>query len=99
MRFLARERPAAVLSLHQAYDVVDISHRRSRDAGRMLARWMGERARVVGCSGPCHGTMTQWIDGVLGTIAITVELDQSVSRREADVATAAVHRLGQWLGG
>ncbi len=79
MRFLTRERPDAVLSLHQAYDVVDISHRRGREAGRKLARWMGERARVVGCAGPCHGTMTQWIDRSLRTIALTVELDRSVS--------------------
>ena len=98
MRFLSRVRPAAVLGYHQAYDVVDISHPRSRPAGRQLARWMGERARVVRCTGPCHGTMTQWVDAELEAIALTVELDGRVSSSEADRAAAAVLRLGQWLG-
>jgi hypothetical protein len=98
MRFLTSVRPAAVLSFHQAYDLVDISHARSRPAGRQLAAWMGERAAIVGCAGPCHGTMTQWIDRALETIAITVELDRAVSGREADRAAAAVLRLGTWLG-
>jgi predicted deacylase len=98
MRFLTAVQPAAVLSFHQAYDLVDISHARSRPAGRQLAAWMGERAAIVGCAGPCHGTMTQWIDRTLSTIAITVELDHSVSAREADRAAAAVLRLGTWLG-
>ncbi len=87
-----------MLGYHQAYDVVDISHRRSRAAGRQLARWMGEKARVVGCTGPCRGTMTQWVDAELGAIALTVELDRRVSGAEADRAAAAVLRLGQWLG-
>lgn len=98
MRFLAAVRPAAVLSFHQSYDLVDISHPRSRAAGRQLARWMGEQAAVVGCAGPCHGTMTQWVDRVLETVAITVELDDRVSAAEARRAAGAVLRLGTWLG-
>ncbi|MHB1165652.1 MAG: M14 family zinc carboxypeptidase [Candidatus Nanopelagicales bacterium] len=97
--FLRDVRPTAVLSYHQAFDVVDISHPRSEAAGRQLARYMGERASRVGCDGPCLGTMTQWIDRSLRTVAITVELDGRVSRREADRAAAAVLRLGSWLGG
>ena len=54
--------------------------------------------RVVRCTGPCHGTMTQWVDAELGAIALTVELDGRVSGAEADRAAAAVLRLGQWLG-
>lgn len=98
MRFLSAVRPTAVLSFHQAYDVVDISHARSRAAGRQLARYMGERASRVGCAGACHGTMTQWIDHELKTIAITVELDKAVSGAEAKRAATAVLRLGRWLG-
>jgi succinylglutamate desuccinylase len=98
VRFLRSVQPTAVLGYHQAYDVVDISHRRSRPAGRQLARWMGERAEVVGCTGPCHGTMTQWVDAELGAIALTVELDSRVSAVEAGRAAAAVLRLGTWLG-
>ena len=53
---------------------------------------------MVGCTGPCHGTMTQWVDAELQAIALTVELDRRVSGAEADRAAAAVLRLGQWLG-
>lgn len=98
MRFLEDVRPTAVLSYHQAFDVVDITHPRSRPAGRQLARYMGEQARPVGCDGPCHGTLTEWVDQALGTIAITVELDGSVSAAEARRAARAVLRLGEWLG-
>jgi hypothetical protein len=60
---------------------------------------MGERAASVPCSGPCHGTLTQWASRVLGAIAITVELDDRVSDAEARRAARAVLRLGTWLGG
>lgn len=102
--FLRQVRPAAVLGLHQAYDVVDITHPASRAAGRRLAAWMGERARPVGCAGrgtpasTCHGTLTQWVDHALGAVALTVELDDRVSAAEARRTAAAVLRLGRWLG-
>jgi hypothetical protein len=99
VRFLTAVHPTAVLSYHQAFDVVDIGHRRSVEAGRLLAGWMGEQARPVPCSGPCHGTLTQWVDGTLRAIAITVELDHRVSDSEAHRAATAVLRLGRWLGG
>ena len=99
VRFLSAVRPTAVISYHQAFDVVDITHPRAQAAGRLLARWMGEQARPVPCSGPCHGTLTQWADAVLETIAITVELDGRVSDSEARRAATAVLRLGTWLGG
>jgi succinylglutamate desuccinylase len=98
IRFLSRVRPAAVLSYHQAFDLVDISHPRSAAAGRMLAKWMGERAAVVRCQGPCHGTLTQWVDRDLKAVAITVELDHQVSDAEAGKAATAVLRLGRWIG-
>jgi protein MpaA len=98
LRFLSRVRPTAVLSYHQAFDVVDIGHPRSAAAGRHLADWMGELARPVPCSGPCYGTLTQWVDEQLGAIAITVELDHVVSDAEAARAATAVLRLGTWLG-
>lgn len=96
--FLKQVRPTAVLSYHQAFDVVDITHKRSRPAGRKLAAWMGERAAIVPCAGPCHGTLTQWVDSHLGAIALTVELDHRVSAAEARRAATAVLRLGTWLG-
>jgi protein MpaA len=98
IRFLTRVKPTAVLSYHQAFDVVDISHARSRAAGRHLAGWMGERAAIVTCQGPCHGTLTQWVDHDRKAIAITIELDRHVSAGEARTAASAVLRLGRWLG-
>lgn len=96
--FLERVRPTALLSYHQAYDLVDITHPASREAGRRLAAWMGERAASVPCSGPCHGTLTQWVSTALAAVAITVELDDRVSAAEARRAARAVLRLGTWLG-
>lgn len=98
VRFLTRVKPTAVLSYHQAFDLVDITHPRSREAGRRLAGWMGEKVAIVTCAGPCHGTMTQWVDADLKAIAITVELDRRVSDAEARRAATAVLRLGAWLG-
>ena len=68
-----------------------------RRAGSWPAAW-GSGPRSCGCTGRCHGTMTQWVDAELGAIALTVELDRRVSGAEADRAAAAVLRLGQWLG-
>lgn len=102
MRFLTAVQPTAVLSLHQAFDRIDITHPASRQAGRLLARWMGEKAAAVGCAGACHGTMTQWIAAQFrasGAIGITVELDDHVSDREATIASRAMLRLAQWLVG
>lgn len=96
--FLERVRPAALISFHQAFDLVDVTHPHSRQAGRLLARWMGERAASVPCAGPCHGTLTQWVDRHLGAVALTVELDSRVSPAEARRAAGAVLRLGRWLG-
>jgi len=98
VRFLSAVHPTALISYHQAFDVVDISHPRSVAAGRQLARWMGKTARPVPCAGPCHGTMTQWVDSALKAVALTVELDSHVSSGEARRAATAVLRLGTWLG-
>jgi hypothetical protein len=98
VRFLREVRPTAVLSFHQAFNRIDTSHPRSRAAALQLARYMGMRTSAVGCDGPCHGTMTGWIDGVLKEIAITVEMGSRVSRPEAARAATAVLRLGRWLG-
>ncbi len=98
MAWLTAIAPTAVLSMHQAYDRIDTSAPGSRAAGRRLAAWMGERAAAVGCPGPCHGTMTQWIARRLGAVAVTVELDRRVSAHEAAVAATAMLRLARWLG-
>jgi hypothetical protein len=99
LAFLDEVRPTAVISYHQAMNVVDSSHARSREAAGLLARWMGVGAMPVPCAMPkCHGNLTQWVDERLQAVAITVELDRQVSAREAQRAASAVLRLGRWLG-
>ncbi|GDX32892.1 murein peptide amidase A [Actinomycetes bacterium] len=97
MGFLDRIQPTAVLSFHQPFAVVDITHASSRAAGRQLATWLGLPARVVGCPGPCHGTLTGWVDDHLSAIALTVELPARVNSLRVDRSAAAVLRLTRWL--
>jgi protein MpaA len=92
VRFLKAVKPQAVLSFHQPFGVVDISHPASAAAGRQLARWMGLGVSRVDCHGPCHGTLTGWVDARLGSVALTVELPATVSDRQVSrSATAVVH--------
>ncbi len=98
MDFLVDVRPTAVLSFHQPFDVVDITHSPARKAGRLLARWMDVQARSVGCGGPCRGTLTEWATDELDTIAMTVELPAVATRADVDSAASAALRLTQWLG-
>jgi len=86
-----------VVVLHQDYAVVDLSHPRSRDAGRRLADLLGLSARPVGCSGRCHGTLTQWVDQDLAAIALTVELPGRVSGRQGRRYANALLDFATWL--
>lgn len=97
MRWLTEVRPDAVFALHQPFGVVDLTHARSRPAGRALARWMGLPARPVGCSGPCRGTLTEWVDRELDAIALTVELPRTTTTSMIDRTADAITRLGGWL--
>jgi protein MpaA len=97
MAFLRRVRPDAVLVFHQDFAVVDTTHRRSAQAGRQLARWLGLPARPVGCPGPCSGTLTGWVDSRLGAVALTVELPGTERRPDVDRAADAVLSLARWL--
>ncbi|PHX60810.1 MAG: hypothetical protein CK552_04015, partial [Actinobacteria bacterium] len=97
MAFLARTDPTALLSFHQPFAVVDLTHPNSRPAGRRLATWLGLPAQVVGCPGPCYGTMTAWADGHLSAIALTVELPKLVTSERVVRSATAVLRLTRWL--
>ena len=96
--FIERIRPDALVSFHQPFGVVDLTHPRARPQARLLARDLGLPARVVRCSGPCRGTLTGYADG-LGAIAITVELpsrpDTALERRAARAVMALAGRLGR----
>lgn len=96
--FLERVRPDAVISFHQPFGVVDLTHRRARNEARLLARDMGLPARVVSCSGPCRGTLTEFADR-LGAVAITVELPPEPTRALERRSAAAVLALADRLGG
>lgn len=97
MSFLRDVQPTALLSFHQPFDIVDITHVPARKAGRLLARWLDMPARAVGCSGPCRGTLTEWATAELDAVAITVELPATVRESDVDRAARAVMRLSQAL--
>lgn len=97
MAFLAEVQPTAVLSFHQPFGVVDLTHEPAREAGRLLAEWMDLPTRVVGCSGPCRGTLTEWATQELDTIAITIEFPTRVQQQEVERAADATLRLARWL--
>jgi len=97
MSFLQKIKPAAVLSFHQPFGVVDITHPPAREAGRQLAKWLDLPARVVDCTGPCRGTLTEWATAELDAIALTVELPASVRESEVSRAARAVMRLARAL--
>lgn len=97
MSFLRDVQPTAVLSFHQPFGVVDITHAPARDAGRRLARWMDLPARPVGCSGPCRGTLTEWASEELDAIALTIELPATVRSSDVDRSASALMQLTQWL--
>ena len=97
VRFLMSVKPQVLISFHQPFGVVDISHPASAAAGRHLARWMGLGVRRVGCHGPCHGTLTGWVDARLGAVALTVELPATVSERQVSRSATAVLRLARSL--
>lgn len=97
MSFLSDVQPTALLSFHQPFGIVDITHAPARKAGRLLARWLDMPARAVGCSGPCRGTLTEWATAELAAVAITVELPATVRESDVDRAARAVMRLSQAL--
>lgn len=96
--FLTRVQPDALISFHQPFGVIDLSHERARPAARQLARDLRLPARVVNCSGPCHGTLTGWVDDAFGAIAITVELPPQVSPSLVARSARGVLRLAKGLG-
>lgn len=97
MRWLRGIRPNAVVSFHQPFAVVDVSQPGSRAAGQVVAEVLGLPTRALGCGGPCHGTLTQWVSKALDATAVTVELGQRPSRSDIARAARSVSVLSNWL--
>ena len=95
----ARVRPTAVLSFHQAFDLVDISHPRSRPAGRHSRPadgGAGRRRPVLRPVPRDHDPVGRPPDSARSPSPWSSTA--GCRRAEADRAAAAVLRLGQWLG-
>lgn len=98
MTWLTSIRPDALVSLHQPFGVVDVTHRRSRALGRELAARMGLPTERVGCPGRCHGTLTGWADETLSALAWTVELAPRPSTSDIQSVARGISWLATRLG-
>ncbi|MEZ5116516.1 MAG: DUF2817 domain-containing protein [Candidatus Nanopelagicales bacterium] len=97
LAFLRQVRPDLLVSFHQAYDAIDVSHPKAGRWAAVLARWTGLRGVRVPCRGPCAGTLTGWLNAREPGVAITVELPGRVPsalvRRAADASLRLATRV------
>ncbi len=78
MTFLDRLRPDLVVSLHQAFNSIDLGNPKTRAWAARLAAAFGLPTRTVPCRGPCAGTLTGWYNTTYAGFAVTVELPAAV---------------------
>ena len=98
MRFLARVRPAYVLSFHQPLHAVDVTQRPT--FSKRVAHALGLPMSRLDCGSSCHGTMTMWFNHRFKGFALTVEYGASPSRAKLRAAPAKLLKLfGAWRGG
>jgi murein peptide amidase A len=71
MRFLAKVRPAYILSFHQPLHAVDITERPT--FSKRVARALKLPMSKLTCGSTCHGTMTMWFNHRFKGFALTVE--------------------------
>lgn len=71
MKFLAKVKPAYVLSFHQPLHAVDITQRPK--FSKRVARALGLPMSRLNCGSSCHGTMTMWFNHRFKGFALTVE--------------------------
>ncbi|MGE3812846.1 MAG: M14 family zinc carboxypeptidase [Candidatus Nanopelagicales bacterium] len=97
MRFLDQLRPDLVVSLHQAFNSVDLGNPKTRAWAARLAAAFGLPTRTVPCRGPCAGTLTGWYNTTYAGFAVTVELPATVpdaaARRYARAALSVGGRI------
>ncbi len=89
--FLREVQPRTTLVLHQPLFGVDSYRAKSMTLVRRLSAATGLPIRYFGCSGGCHGTLTDWHNARLHGRAVTVEFGESASAdRVARVARGIV---------
>lgn len=100
MAFLDRLRPGLVVSLHQAFNSIDVGSGKSVLWAARLAAALGLPQRSVPCgTGPCTGTLTQWFNAGHPGVAITVELPRTVTTSRALAYARGILRVGARLAG
>jgi predicted deacylase len=98
MKFLAKVRPAYVLSFHQPLHAVDITARPK--FSKRVARALGLPMSRLTCGSTCHGTMTMWFNHRFRGFALTVEYGAHPPAKKLRAAPAKILRLfGAWRGG
>jgi hypothetical protein len=97
MAFLDRLRPELVVSLHQAFNSVDVGNPKTRLWSGRLAAAFGLRTTAVPCRGPCAGTMTGFYNRRYAGYAVTVELPATVSAARAITYARATLRVARLL--
>jgi murein peptide amidase A len=98
MRFLAKVRPAYILSFHQPLHGVDITERPR--FSRRVARALGLPMEKLNCGSSCHGTMTMWFNHKFPGFALTVEYGAHPPAARLRAAPDKIlHLFGAWRGG
>ena len=94
--FLREVRPRTTLVLHQPLFGVDSYRAKSMTLVRRLSTATGLPVRSFGCSGGCHGTLTDWHNARLPGRAVTVEFGETASAdRIARVARGITRVLAE----
>jgi len=99
LAFVCRLRPDLIVSLHQAFNSVDVGNPKTRTWALRLAAALGLPTTSVPCGGPCAGTLTGWYNGSFPGYAVTVELPASVPAALADRYARGIRSVGARLSG
>ncbi len=98
MTFLAKVKPAYVLSFHQPLHAVDVTQRPR--FSKKVAHALDLPMSRLDCGSSCHGTMTMWFNHRFKGFALTVEYGAAPSRAKLRAAPAKILKLfGAWRGG
>lgn len=97
MRFLARVKPAYILSFHQPLHAVDVTERPR--FSKRVARALHLPTSRLTCGSTCHGTMTMWFNHRFPGFALTVEYGAHPSAATLKAAPNKILGLfGAWRG-